>query len=258
MDKGWWEHEVADVQAAFGGAAWHEERCGKDSTRFWKLRIAPVPDDEDLHLVLADLEEGRGINMGPQGRIRHSQKCCHVPVADHPEMLPRLKLSDVSYEVGLTYPIKPFGPRGPIHPRVRILNPEISAQTIPKHPHMYMDSNTKDSWVCPMSPHATEWTWKRGATVEYLDQVSLWLLKTLVWTATGGVVMPSIGRWIGPDASHNALDLMRSSTSQEPCRCGNGNIYESCHFQSDLLAAIWQVMSDPTPGRLGQSSSRIL
>lgn len=96
----------------------------------------------------------------------------------------------------LTYPVAGQGKTWAEHPKVRVLDPAI-ADVYPLHPHIFRRSDPQDAWACPVSPQDNRWTWKSGATVAYLDQVAIWLLKTQVW-ATTGVGAAGLGKWVGP------------------------------------------------------------
>lgn len=90
-----------------------------------------------------------------------------------------------------------------------------------------------ESWACPISPQSTGWQWRRGATVYYLEQVALWILKSAVWIATGGGILES-ATWLGPDTPHGPLHLLTTVRPDDSCWCGSGSAYEACHRRLDL------------------------
>lgn len=236
MSPSLWEHEMGVVVRVYPGAQWRDVTEGSNQTRAWYLTMDPIPHEEELHQVLADLDAGIGVSVGHRGKVGHSKVQCGVPLESHAVLFPHTRLTPLCYLVELTYQRPPQNAAGPAQPRARIVSPEISVRTYPKHPHMYV-GNGFDSWACPLSPQDTRWTWGKGATVSYLDQVAIWLLKTAVWIATGAGIA-GLGKWLGLDTSHAALDLLRMIGPTDPCWCGRGVRYEKCHMQLDVSRAI--------------------
>lgn len=236
MGRAPWEHEVAEVTREYPDALWSDATVGGRATRVWRLTLRPIPEAEELHQVLADLDREREVWILRRGQVSHSPQCTDPPET-HPSVLPQLRLVRRSYLVELIYPPFSQGPAGPVHPRARVVDPEISHRTYLTHPHMFVDPKNDDSWACPISPQSTNWQWRRGATLQYLDQVALWILKSAVWIATGGGIMQS-ARWLGPDTSHLPLDVLTSIRPGDLCRCGNGHPYETCHMRRDMDDAL--------------------
>ncbi len=230
-----WKYEVQDVKRTYPDAKWYERNVDGVRTIIWRLNLNPIPDDDVVHCILADLDAGRMVGIGVQGKIFHSTNC-NTSTANHPILLPKIRLERQAYLVDFVYrpPVKnsPWS----VQPIARIVWPEISAHTYPNHPHMYSGNG---SWACPLSPQDKQWKWGKGATVAYLDQVSIWLLKTMVWIQTGAGIA-GLGKWIGPDTSHKPLSLNNTIWSYDPCWCGGGLRYSKCHQQSDLLKTIVQ------------------
>lgn len=222
--------------STYDGAQWYdviEEGC---ETRAWLLTMEPIPGYDELPLILDDLNRGIGVTIGHQGRIYHSIEQCDIPLRLHNRLLPSLRIEPFTYQVELTYRHPYRDIVGPTQPKARILSPEISTRKYPNHPHMYTDVTRLDSWACPLSPQNSAWQYRKGATVEYLDQLAIWLLKTVVWAMTGGIA--GIGKWIGPATSHKAIDLLYTVKISDSCWCGSGRTYEYCHFKPDLMRAI--------------------
>ena len=230
MNPELWEYEVKDVKRNYPDAAWAEVRDGVLQTRAWRLTMDPTPNEGELAIILADLEEGRMVRIGLRGKISHSTKC-EISAKNHPILMPHLKLPQQAYIVDLIYRPPRKTAIWPIQPMAQIINPEISVRTYPNHPHMYLGKGS--SWACPLSPQDKSWKLCKGATVKYLDQVSLWLLKTMVWISTGAGVA-GLGKWIGPDTSHEPMSLFKSIPPNNPCWCGSGICYRDCHRQSDM------------------------
>lgn len=236
IDASRWADERARVRAEFSEAAVVDRPPRRGLTTI-QLTLAPVPPAGELQAVLADLDAGRLVRVGQDGRVRHSPSCPDG-LPGHPARLPRIQLIDQHYVVEVEYPAMPWSDAGPIHPKVRIIDPPITIDRLGGHPHLSYNPNNGDSWACPLSPHNTTWSWRPGATLEYIDQVAIWLLQTQVWIATGGRALPSLGVWVGEAESHEPSGVLSSVRLDGPCRCGSGRTYETCHFRPDLAEAV--------------------
>lgn len=199
----------------------------------------PHPPSDELPLVLHDLSQERTVAVGRGGVIRHWEEC---PVGtDHGELLTGLKLPAVSYVAEFEYPLAKERAGGPVHPRVRILDSEISVRTMPEHPHFNRTKDNLDSWACPIPPHDTDWAWCKGATADYLDHVAIWILKTVVWRQTGGGLLTS-AIWVGPYSRHDPAGVL-ALAERGPCHCGSGVEYAGCHRSEDLRKSGRSVVS---------------
>ena len=196
----------------------------------------PIPPQDELAKVIRDLNDGRVVDVGFRGQVRHSDATPIVDSDDITRSLQRLCIPRRPYVVELQYPVAQKGPAGPVHPRVRVVHPEMSFRTYPRHPHMSSDAYG-DSWPCPVSPHETSWAWTKGATWLYLAHVALWILKTEVWARTGGGI-GSCGTWLGPGTPHTPSYIVGAVRTDGPCRCGSGGFYKRCHQARDILAAV--------------------
>lgn len=198
---------------------WGERVEGEQAYRTLLAVIEPVPPVAELPLILADLRRGAIVSLEPGGHIRHDDRCHarhELPVElQHPEAL----LGDPAFIVEATfYTMKR-------DPAVRILDPEISLRTHPGHPHFYANGI-----VCPVFPPDKTWTWTDSVT-DYLDHVSIWLLKTLVWNATARM---GTARWLGDDVHEPPDVFLRRVDRNDPCPCASGEIYRRCCRQLHL------------------------
>ena len=198
----------------------------------WSVELTPVPIPDDFPLVLADLAAERTVAVGENGRLTHWHECPVLP-QEHLPGTNILRPTDRSYWIEFEYPERERGPAGPIHPRVRVVQPEISHRTVPQHPHMHKTRDGLDSWACAVAPHQTDWSWRNGGAVVYLDQISIWILKSAVWLTTGGGSLTSAA-WIGPDSSHEPATVLTSIDLPGPCRCGSGERFANCHRAADI------------------------
>jgi hypothetical protein len=234
MKKHMWKYEVMDVKSVYPDAKWKDVFEAGYATRAWLIDMDPIPHESDLNQVIADLNQGMDIEIGRNGKLFHAQTQCKGSLEDHPILFPGLKLLQQVYKVELTYR-RPYSKAiASTQPKARILNPEISGRTFPFHPHMYGGKTPKDSWACPLSPQQTNWGWGEGATVKYLDQVAIWILKTIIWAATGSGIA-GMGKWIGPQTPHDKLHLLKTTGLNNPCWCGSGIAYKNCHLQTDAI-----------------------
>jgi hypothetical protein len=236
LDTEPWRHELGDVLAKYPGTVPISHQEGGHSTKVLRVPVTPVP--KELGVVLADLNAGCTVGLIRGGAIVHWPDC-PVPRDKHNELLPRLRLPTRRYLVDLAYPNRMNGTAGPIHPVVRIIKPDISARTVPLHPHLSRTTDGSDSWACPIAPHDTDWHWYPGATADYLDQIAIWLLKTDVWLATGGGLLRA-ATWIGADSSHVPIDVL-ANPENRPCRCGSGLHYGRCCRPRDFEAFLGTV-----------------
>lgn len=237
-DLTWLDADRQAVQGNYPNASFYE-RLNKrgEIVEVCKLIMDPIPVPEDISIVLADLEEEKAVNIGLHGKIGHSRDC-KIALEEHRRELQAIRLTDRHFTVELEYPTRLFGGAGSVHPKFRVLNPVVTLRTHPNHPHCFVETLTGDSWACPISAQDTTWQWEIGATVKYLDYCAIWLLKTEVWVATGGRVLPSFGRWVGPATSHHPRDVLRETNLEGPCRCGKGQRYKDCCFAMDAGAVI--------------------
>jgi hypothetical protein len=234
-----WRAEEATVREYYPEAQWHEGVVGQSVIRRWRFLMDPIPEPEQLRLVSHDLDADAQVAVGLRGRLAHSGNCEVDPAEhgafDHIRLAPQIFL--VEYE----YPSRPGADAGPIHPKARILRPAVTNKSHPSHPHLYF-SPSGDAWACPVSPHHREWDWSDG-TLRYLDFLSIWLLKTAIWLATGGGVV-STARWPGSATSHGAYDLVADCAGSGPCSCGSGKFFSDCH-QAPTRDALFRDLQVP-------------
>lgn len=235
MEEGLWEHEVRETLGYYPEALLIEVEVRSVLALGWRVVMDPIPPADELHAVLADLEQGFICDVGLRGRIQHSDADCGSMSPDHEVLLPRVRVPRRPYIVELIYPLKLNGGAGPIHPQARVVQPEMTFRTYPRHPHM--NGDLRHSWPCPLSPHATTWSWAEGATWSYLAHVALWILKTEAWARTGGGIGRQ-GTWVGDATPHTPLHVLSTVDPIGPCRCGRGKRYEDCHLALDLNVAV--------------------
>lgn len=225
--------ELERIQRFYPGSCFQLPRQPGKSA-ILHLPMLPVPNEAERTLVFADLRENLTVGLLPSGRVCHSGVQCSTSEAGHARYLENLKFSDGLWWLTLSYPPTP-GPHYSNHPQARIVSPIPLTQLL-SHPHLSRSADG-DVWACPIPPHATEWSWRSGGTLGYLDQLSLWLLKTQVWIATGGGI-GRFGIWLGAAGSHQPTDVLSSTDPDDPCTCGRGMRYADCHRPLDLRAVL--------------------
>lgn len=219
-----WRREEELVSAAYPSAKSDSTEPAGRRSKSWTVPVSPVTSPSRLPHVLADLDANLLVEILMNGEVGHAAECDRP---DHQLERYGIRIPQQIYVVELEYPAHEHGAGGPMHPRARVVKPPITARTMEKHPHMYATPEGSDSWACPVAPHDAGWSWREGGTVAYLDQVSIWILKSLVWWRTGGGI-PGFGRWLGSEATHDPRILL-ATDREAPCPCGSGKWYATCH-----------------------------
>jgi hypothetical protein len=197
----------------------------------WRVLMNPIPPKEEVDDVLSRLSNDAEVGIGKRGQLRSLS--LPQPHVREPAIS---RIPGRPYLVEVEVPATMSGVAGDVHPKARIISPEISRRSHPGHPHINFDE-TGDSWACPLSPHETVWSWKDGGIWAYLAQVSIWIVKSEVWARTGGG-LGERGIWLGNAMSHEPLNVLLNVEAHSPCRCGSGGRYEDCHWQSDFERCI--------------------
>ncbi len=180
---------------------------------YWQAIAEPIPPPDEVTLVIADLDRGGDVEVERHGRVRHHRRC-HAAHQLRQE-LEGVAIPATPFLVDLTlYP-------PPVHPKARILDPEISLRRFPGHPHFYAPDI-----VCPIFPPEGTWSWHRHLISDYLDQVAIWLVKSSVWIVTHAT--RGRGIWLGPDAPHDPQTLLRTVRPDDDCPCAMGQKYKRC------------------------------
>lgn len=222
-DPEWWRKGESDRRVWFPTSEWGERVEAGRRVRHLEVVMTPIPPPEELLLVVADLgrPETSLVQLEPNGRIRHHPRCAGRHEL-HDEQLAHLALPDAAFLLSATL----YGP--PEHPRVRVIDPEISARTYRGHPHLY-----HPDVICPLFPPEKTWSWHTHNLVDYLGHVAVWLLKSQVWIATRDA--NGKGLWVGPNVPHDPETLLRIVAPGDPCPCGSGRKYRQCHRPYDLM-----------------------
>jgi SEC-C motif-containing protein len=185
---------------------------GSGSVQAWEGAIQPFPNDRELGAILEDLEIGMEVIVKLGGALAHDPRCGRWHSV--PPYLNLVGPADASFQLQvLAFPAKR-------HPRAFSVRPRISPGRYPCHPHLFVDGA-----LCPYLPSDNVWSWGRNTVADFLDYISIWLAKHLVWERTGAC---RGGIWIGPYARHEPRDLLRNVGRNDQCPCGSGEKYKRC------------------------------
>jgi hypothetical protein len=208
----------------------------------WQGVIRPYAacTERDLMLVLDDLQAASGVCIR-SGTLSHDPNCrrehAAIPLVQAMYLLKRMDGFDAE-----AFTIRVVVPPAPRHPKAIALYPEISAESHPKHPHLFRQDRRPGSLscgspdaLCTYRPGSEDGDLATSSMTTYLDYVALFLAKHVVWGRTRGP--EGVGLWLGPDASHLPGVLSMTIRPDEECHCGNGRAYGECHRGADLVAA---------------------
>lgn len=149
---------------------------GSNAARAWKGTLTPFPDGSELGKIVEDLQLGLTVDLDVGGALRHHGQCS----IDHgqPGYLARLIKMQVAFELL----VLEFENRR--HRQSFCLKPEISSSVFPTHPHLRRDQsifiNRRIDALCPYRSDETH----PNSLTTYLDYVSIFLAKHLVWVRT--------------------------------------------------------------------------
>jgi hypothetical protein len=212
-----------------------------DGDETWQGVIRPYAacNERDLMLVLDDLQAASSVCIR-RGTLSHDPNCGRehtaIPVAQGMAVLKRMGGFDAE-----AFTIRVVVPPAPRHPKAIAIYPEISAESHPKHPHLFRHDRRPGSLcsggsdaLCTYRPGSEDGDLATSSMTTYLDYVALFLAKHVVWRRTRGP--EGVGLWLGPDASHLPTVLSRTIEPQQECHCGSGRAYGECHRAPDLVA----------------------
>lgn len=206
-----WEREESRMSALYPSFHYSDELFhGGIIGRVWLGTIRPWPDTlREAAAVLDRIEAGKGLYYAdgtvvmPPGH----QLLASVPPQLTPDVLPE------------TYTVRVLHVPPPAHPKAWIVNPFI-----PEGIHRYPDGS-----ICPLTPQLNEWSWERNDLADFLDAVSLWVIRCSWYKQTG--------KWIGLETDH--LRPIRASKGAQ-CGCRSGYPLGKCPWHPVLTPSLVQ------------------
>lgn len=202
----------------------------------WQGLIQPFGADVRIAALLEDLASGNLIRVDA-GRLIHYEECKR----EHriPSYFPPLCRLEQLFKLDDSFIVRVLLPQPPQHPRAVAVYPEISWRRHAYHPHLSIMPQPPEfgivNTLCPYRASEGAWSWESHTLVDYLEYITLWLAKHVIWLRTGG--RNGHGLWLGQGASHLPRDLVREIPSGAPCHCGSGRPYRECHRDHDVAAA---------------------
>lgn len=206
----WLEASQREVATRYPQFAVVQPRPGSGSIHAWEGIIQPFPDDRELGPVFQHLEAEADVIVRA-GRLLHDPECSQLH--NQPAYIDHLGRTDCSFRIL----ILAFPPKR--HPQAFAILPVISRRVFPRHPHLYGDA------LCPYIASDGVWVWGEHTVTDFLDYVSIWLAKHLVWEQTGAC---NGGIWIGPYAPHEPHELLGYVRRNDECPCNSGRKYKRC------------------------------
>lgn len=206
----WLEASQREVAVRYPQFRIVQPPAGSGSVQAWEGVIQPFPDNAELGAVLRHLE-GEADLIVRGGQVLHDPSCSQGHA--EPDYLASLTDTGRSFKiVVLAYPPK-------ADPRAFAIDPKISRRVFPGHPHLYGNA------LCPYTPSDGIWMWDSHNVADFLDYISIWLGRHLVWEQTGAC---NGGKWIGPWAPHEPQELLDYVGREDLCPCGSGRKYKRC------------------------------
>lgn len=213
-DAARWTLEEQTMKQRFPHFTWGE-RLHPYHHRFWKGYLHPLYPGCDVSLLAAHLKQSLPVIVNSRGALLPTQDVLPLQIESRDELY-------IPYLVELVYG------EPPTTPKVYVLYPKIDRTIFPLHPHMYANQhplgNVKDA-VCSFAPQDGEWNWETSTASKLLEWTSVWLANHILWV--------QIEDWLGPQASHETLDLYTSISDNSPCHCGSNTLYKNCHKPYD-------------------------
>lgn len=224
--------------AEFPAARWVKNNIRELSCEGWfVLEVSPTPPYSDISKVTADLAKSELIYIDyNNGKLHHSVNCEQTK---HPlDSQVRKALKSVTEET-FTVAIYPdYIPELKGQPVAIPLEPEITYEKYPDHPHLNVPIVLKNQFFLPETLCYTDDPIGLGVN-EYerfltaFKEISTWLFRHQIWVALRKTIRPGI--WIGP--SSESLPATAYPGLLNPtglCHCGKNEKYAFCHMAEDL------------------------
>lgn len=185
------------------------------------LEVNPCISNEQNKLILSDIINGEPIYVLGDGSLEHYCKC---NASNHEIDLFYNKIAKdirfVKYKVVIWIE---NGTNKFCKPLAFVIQPEISLNVFPDHPHINVSESLPDS-IC----YTDENIIKISSAIE---QVFIWLYRHEVWIASR---KSKNSKWIGEQVITHPYDkFMHLLNPIGLCRCGKNKKYSNCHLLDD-------------------------
>lgn len=204
---------------------------------WFDLEVKPLPISfEELEMVIFDVNKDNMFHLMENGTLTHYKHCNeenHILNINLKRALKKFK--NQTYKIAIW--------EGNINdnfldgqPVVISLEPEISFNIYPDHPHLNAAGILNNSYI-PNSICYTDNPKALGndpyeRILEAIQQALIWLFKHQVWLASRKI---GKGIWIGPQVSFDEKDqfkILRNPYGK--CYCGSNKQYCKCHLNNDF------------------------
>lgn len=181
----------------------------------WEGAIKPFPDSRGLGPIIQHLKSRERVFI-TSGTLTHDASC----TVSHPAPGFLYQLVGICRAVQIRVVLAQPG----MPPRAFVRNPFVGPSmffsTELRPPHTYADGA-----ACAYFPSTDPLPSDDNMLLCFLDYVSIWTAKFLIWRHTG---IFGRARWIGPDVDHDPLSLLASVLPSAPCPCGKPRHYGGC------------------------------
>ena len=208
------ETSIAEMKQFYPQFSLSGAPIGTGPVAVWKGSVQAIQTHANIVELLDDISCDRPVAILPGGRVEHLADC----TAHHEERpwMEEIINPCVPFKLEVRYG------GNSVHPQAYVVTPALPASA---WRHVFGDGA-----ICPFAPWQRVWSWTLHSVVDYMDQVLLWIIKSIVWLQTR--------TWIGTEASHEKGYLLRTIRPKDQCWCGSGSRYGSCHQAKDQRAIL--------------------
>lgn len=219
----WWERHLKTLKARYPTFELSRGLLDGKFTPCLEGIIQPLKEPEEVELILADLDRDGVVDISLDGLVLHSREC-------HAAHYLRQELQDLP-PLDEAFLLEAYLLNPESDPLVFSRDPPITIEIYPDLPHLFQNNSA----ICPVFGPDESWRPAVHTLADYLDQVSIWLVKFQVWLKTRERFGKGI--WIGSDMGHDleTIAWMVRAYSRERCPCGSGRRYKDCHRKSQLF-----------------------
>lgn len=199
------------------------------------FEVSPLPPHNQIQKVIADIENGIDIHIDANGALAHSKHCLnesHELPHDITRAIP--SITNQKFRIAIWEGRNGFLNGQPV---VVPLEPEISLNKYPDHPHLNAGVFSKEI-ILPETVCYTDNPEALGDTIvdrveESVIQTCIWLFVHQVWLATRKF---GEGVWIGDNVNiEDQTQFAFLRNSKNICHCGKGKHYQKCHLNQDFI-----------------------